>query len=46
MASQRDLKPESQKLTDLEETVIVQHTLDLDARAFLPRLCHVEDMAN
>jgi len=46
MASQRDIKPKSRKLTDLEETVIVQHILDLDARAFPPRLCHVEDMVN
>ena len=44
--SQRDIKPKSWKLTDLEETTIVQHILDLDARAFPPRLCHVEDMAN
>lgn len=46
MASQRDIKPKSQKLTDLEETVIAQHIFDLDAQAFPPRLCHVEDMAN
>ena len=30
MASQRDIKPKSQKLTDLEETAIVQHILDLN----------------
>ena len=35
-----------QKLTDLEESVIVQHILDLDSRSFPPRLSNVEDMAN
>jgi len=45
-ASQRDTMPKSWKLTDLEETAILQYILDLDARAFPPQLCHVEDMAN
>ena len=44
--SRRDCTPNSKKLTDLEESVIVQHVLDLDARGFSPRLGGVEDMAN
>src|SRR4030081_705087 len=31
---------------ELEESVIVQHILDLDSRRFPPRLSGVEDMAN
>lgn len=45
-ASRRDSTPNSRKLTDLEESVIVQHILDLDSRSFPPRLSSVEDMAN
>jgi hypothetical protein len=44
--SRRDSTPKSRKLTNLEEETIVQYILDLDARAFPPRLCGVEDMAN
>ena len=33
-------------MTDLEEEVIVKYILDLDARAFPPRLANVEAMAN
>ena len=44
--SRRDSTPKSRKLTNLEEETIVQYILDLDARAFPPRLCQVEDMAN
>lgn len=36
----------SRKLTNLEESTIVQYILDLDARSFPPRLCGVQDMAN
>ena len=39
--SRRDIQPKTQKLTDLEESVIVQYILDL-----APRLYGVEDMAN
>src|SRR4051794_30725888 len=39
-------RPKSQKLTMVEEEVVVQHVLDLDARGFPPRLAGVEDMAN
>ena len=42
----RDITANSQKLSDLEETTIVQYVLDLDSRAFPPRLRDVEDMAN
>jgi len=44
--SRRDIQPKSRKLTDLEESVIVQYILDLDSKGFPPRLCGVEDMAN
>jgi hypothetical protein len=44
--ARRDSIPKSRKLTDLEESTIVQHVLDLDARSFPPRLRGVEDMAN
>jgi hypothetical protein len=33
-------------MTDLEKDVIVKHVLDLDARAFPPRIANVEAMAN
>ena len=33
-------------MTDLEESVLVQHILDLAAKGFPPRMCVVEDMAN
>ncbi|KAJ3552712.1 hypothetical protein NPX13_g11049 [Xylaria arbuscula] len=44
--SRSDFIPKSRKLTNLEELTIVQYILDLDARAFPPRLAGVEDMAN
>jgi hypothetical protein len=46
MPPRRDTVPNSRKLTQSEETVIVQHILDLDARGFPPRLAAVADMAN
>ena len=46
ISSRRDCIPNSKKLTLLEESVIIQHILDLDSRGFLPRLAAVEDMAN
>jgi hypothetical protein len=44
--SQRDSPPNSAKLTELEEQVIVDHILDLDSRSYPPRLGEVGDMAN
>jgi hypothetical protein len=44
--ARRDTTPKSRRLTDLEEKAIVQYALELDARAFLPRLSGLEDMAN
>ena len=44
--SRRDTPANSRKLTDLEESVLVQEILDLASRAFPPRLSGVEDMAN
>ena len=45
-SARRDLPANSRKLTDLEERTIVQYILELDARAFPPRLRGVKDMAN
>jgi hypothetical protein len=42
----RDCTPNSTILLKTEEDVIVQHTLDLDARGFQPRLAAVKDMAD
>jgi hypothetical protein len=43
---QNTITPKTQKLTCLEESVVIQHILDLDSRRFSPRLRAVEDMAN
>lgn len=43
--SQQDRIPKSRQLTNLEEQAIVQYVLDLDSRAFPPRLRDVENMA-
>jgi hypothetical protein len=44
--SRRDCTPNSKKLSNLEESVIIQHALDLISRGFAPRLDGVRDMAN
>jgi hypothetical protein len=44
--SRRDIPANSRKLTNSEESAIIQYILDLDSRAFPPRLSEVEDMAN
>ena len=44
--SSRDIMPNSRKMTDIEESVIVRYILELDSQGFPPRLSHVEDMAN
>ncbi len=41
-----DTTPKSKKLTKSEEEAIVQYIVELFTRAFPPRLCSVEDMAN
>jgi uncharacterized protein YbdZ (MbtH family) len=46
LKARRDIPANSRKLTDLEEETIVQYIIELSTRAFPPRLCHVEDMAN
>jgi hypothetical protein len=44
--SRRDCEPNSRKLTKLEESVIIEHIIDLDLRGFSPKLGAVADMAN
>ena len=44
--ARRDCQPNSKKLTQLEEEVIVKHILDLDLRGFAPTYAAVRDMAN
>jgi helix-turn-helix, Psq domain len=41
-----DCRPKVQKLTELEEEIIIQHIFSRDDRGFSPRLANVEDMAN
>ncbi|OBS17615.1 hypothetical protein FPOA_11933 [Fusarium poae] len=44
--SRCDCTPNSRKLSDLEEQIIIQFLLDLDSRGFPARLRFVEEMAN
>ena len=44
--SRRDCQPNSKKLTQLEEEVIVQHILSLDERGFAPTYAAVRNMAD
>jgi hypothetical protein len=44
--ARRDIPANSRSLTDLEEQTIVQYVIELYTRAFPPRLCGVEDIAN
>jgi DDE superfamily endonuclease/helix-turn-helix, Psq domain len=46
MLSRRDWISPTKRLTDQEEKTIAEYILDLDSRAFPPRLRGVEDMAN
>ena len=41
--SRRDIQANSRKLTNLEESVLIQHILDLAAKGFPPRMSIVED---
>ena len=42
----RDRAPNSRRLLNTEEEVIVKHILDLNAQGFPPRLAAVKDIAN
>ena len=44
--ARRDCQPNSKKLAQLEEEVIVKYILDLDLRGFAPTYAAVRDMAN
>lgn len=44
--ARRDCQPNSKKLTQLEEEVIVKYILDLDLRGFPPTYTAVRDIAN
>ena len=44
--ARQDTRPNSTRLTELEENVIVTYIMDLDSRGFAPRMPDVEDMAN
>ena len=44
--ARRDCQPNSRKLTQLEEEVIVSYILDLDQRGFAPTYAAVRDMAD
>ena len=46
ISSRRSLPANSRKLTDSEENVTIQYILDLDSRAFPPRISGVKNMAN
>lgn len=44
--ARQDTRPNSTRLTELEENVIVTYIMDLDSRGFAPRIPDVEEMAN
>jgi hypothetical protein len=44
--SRRDTTPNSRRLIDLEEHIIIKYILDLDLRGFSPRLDGIRDIAN
>ena len=44
--SRRDTIPNSRKLSNLEEEILIHFILDLDSRGFPPRLRSVKDMAD
>jgi hypothetical protein len=46
MSAQCNCQPNSKKLTELEEEVIVRYILDLDGRGFAPTYAAVRDMAD
>ena len=44
--ARQDTRPNSTRLTELEENVIVTYIMDLDSRGFAPRIPDVEEIAN
>jgi hypothetical protein len=44
--SRRDTTPNSRRLTDLEEQIIIEFILNLDSRGFPSRLYFIKKMAN
>ena len=46
MPARRNCQPNSKRLTQLEEEVIVSYILDLDQRGFAPTYAAVRDMAD
>ena len=46
LTARNETRPNRQKLSELEEGVIIRYILDLDSRGFAPRLASIKDMAN
>jgi hypothetical protein len=46
LTARPETRPNRQKLSELEEGVIIRYILDLDTRGFAPWLASVEDIAN
>jgi hypothetical protein len=46
LTTRNETRPKHQKLSELEEGVIIRYILDLDSRGFAPRLASIEDMVN
>jgi hypothetical protein len=46
LTARNETRPNRQKLSELEERVIIRYILDLDTRGFTPRLTSVEDIVN
>ena len=44
--SRAGIRPNSRKLSDLEEQTISRYILDLDSRGFPPRLAGIKEIAN
>ena len=44
--SRRDTIPNSRKLSNLEEEILIHFILDLDSRGFPPRLRSIKDIAD
>jgi hypothetical protein len=44
--ARRDCQPNSKKLTQREEEVVIQYILDLDQRGFPPTYAAIRDIAN